>query len=175
MAAAACSQPRSPPGWPVVQSLSMRCAKRRASSPRRSQILSSWATAVDPSTRCSRSGMAVKLSPMSKRKRAPKPTPDESTDDASVKEDMVHVTPDLLSGSPDIFAARKPAGEATETTEIPEASQPPETVAEPIEPEGMAPAEPTEASTTLTPESPPPAFPEPAPGPTAAPPPYSYP
>ncbi len=116
--------------------------------------------------------MAVKLSPMSKRKRAPKPTPDESTDDASVKEDMVHVTPDLLSGSPDIFAAKKPAGEATETTETPQASEPPETVAEPIEPEGTASAEPTEASTTLTPEATPQAFSEPAPEPPTAPPPY---
>src|SRR5438132_13897000 len=158
MAAAACSQPRSPPGWLAVQSLSMRFAKPRASSPRRSQTLSSWATAMDRSTRCSPSGMAVKLSPMSKRKRAPKPTPDESTDDASVKEDMVHVTPDLLSGSPDIFASKKPAGEAPETTEMPEASRPPETVAEPIEPEAMASAEPPEASTTLTPGAPPKPF-----------------
>lgn len=46
---------------------------------------------------------------MSKRKRAPRPTGDESNDDASVKEDMVHVTPDLLAGSPDIFAGKKSA------------------------------------------------------------------
>ncbi|HVH62844.1 MAG TPA: hypothetical protein VNA65_04505 [Candidatus Dormibacteraeota bacterium] len=46
---------------------------------------------------------------MSKRKRAPRPAGDESNDDASVKEDMVHVTPDLLAGSPDIFAGKKSA------------------------------------------------------------------
>ena len=102
---------------------------------------------------------------MSKRKRAPKPSPDDSTDDASVKDDMVHVNPDLLSGSPDIFASRKPAGEEDEAAAIPE---PPETVSEPIEPEAPAAPEPTEASTTLAPE----ATPEPAPEPPTAPPPY---
>src|SRR5438552_5713501 len=102
---------------------------------------------------------------MSKRKRAPKPSPDDSTDDASVKDDMVHVNPDLLSGSPDIFASRKPAGEEDEAAAIPE---PPETVSEPIEPEAPAAPEPTEASTTLAPE----ATPEPGPEPPTAPPPY---
>lgn len=43
---------------------------------------------------------------MSKRKRVSKPA-GESTDDASVKEDMVHVTPDVLAGSPDVFAGKK--------------------------------------------------------------------
>jgi len=105
---------------------------------------------------------------MSKRKRAPRPAPDESTDDASVKEDMVHVTPDLLAGSPDIFATKKPAGEEVETTETPKASEAPETVSEPIEPEATATTEPTEAGTTLTPE--PPA--SPAPEPVTPPPPY---
>jgi hypothetical protein len=70
---------------------------------------------------------------MSKRKRPPKPGPDESTDDSSVKDDMVHVTADLLAGSPDIFAGKP-------TTTVPTA-----------EPElHESPAEPTEASTTLT-------------------------
>lgn len=69
---------------------------------------------------------------MSKRKRASKPDPDESTDDASVKDDMVHVTSDLLAGSPDIFAARK----ADEPAEEPSVQEPP-------------PAEPAEASPTM--------------------------
>ena len=73
---------------------------------------------------------------MTKRKRPSKPDPDESTDDASAKDDMVHVTPDMLAGSPDIFAGKKP--EADEAT----AGEP--------EPE-WSPVEPTEASTTLTP------------------------
>src|SRR5205085_8286333 len=89
---------------------------------------------------------------MSKRKRAPNgktpATPpnegaiEESADDMAVKDDMVHVTPDLLAGSPDIFAGKK--------TEVSEAAEPeaqlsaPEVVSEPIEP--------TEASTTLAQE-----------------------
>jgi len=44
---------------------------------------------------------------MTKRKRPARPDPDESTDDAAAKADMVHVTPDLLAGSPDIFAGKK--------------------------------------------------------------------
>src|ERR1700694_3330538 len=69
---------------------------------------------------------------MSKRKRASlgktssgadQPAGEQSTtspaDDAAVKDDMVHVTPDLLAGSPDIFAPKwspdEPAkGEAPE-------------------------------------------------------------
>jgi hypothetical protein len=72
---------------------------------------------------------------MSKRKRDSKPEPDEPTDDASVKDDMVHVTPDLLAGSPDIFAGKKglPDEAAASKPELHE-----------------SPAEPTEASTALT-------------------------
>ena len=54
---------------------------------------------------------------MSKQKRAtigktPGTSPsesgvEESADDAAVKDDMVHVTPDLLAGSPDIFAGKR--------------------------------------------------------------------
>jgi len=97
---------------------------------------------------------------MSKRKRAslgktpgtpPSPEGDEATDDASVKDDMVHVTPDMLAGSPDIFAGKRA-----------ETSQAPEFVSEPID--ESAPAEPTEpeppvASTTLTPPEPEPPAP----------------
>ncbi|HEY0830282.1 MAG TPA: hypothetical protein VGE99_04005 [Candidatus Dormibacteraeota bacterium] len=104
---------------------------------------------------------------MSKRKRAPKPAPDESTDDASVKEDMVHVTPDLLAGSPDIFAS-KPGGVEADTTETPETAEAPETVAEPTEPEAAGPNEATQAASTVTPEPPP----APAPEPVTPPPPY---
>src|SRR5712691_846125 len=98
---------------------------------------------------------------MSKRKRAslgktPGTAPssaegDEATDDASVRDNMVHVTPDLLAGSPDIFAGKKA-----------ETSEAPEFVSEPID--ESAPAEPTEpeppeASTTLTPPEPEPPAP----------------
>src|SRR2546428_1191967 len=90
---------------------------------------------------------------MSKRKRASlgktPPTPpsgsevDESTDDAAVKEDMAHVSPDLLAGSPDIFAGKRTG-----------ASEEPEAVSEPTEEPSPVEAEPTEASTTLTPSEP---------------------
>jgi hypothetical protein len=83
---------------------------------------------------------------MSKRKRPARPDPDESTDDAGVKDDMVHVTPDLLAGSPDIFAGRKAEGTAEAE---PAASEPAETepaASEPTE----EPVAPTAASTTLS-------------------------
>jgi hypothetical protein len=82
---------------------------------------------------------------MSKRKRVSKPESDDSSDDAAVKDDMVHVTPELLAGSPDIFAGKKtssvgePAGAAEQATVPAVESQPPA---------------PTEASTTLAPEPP---------------------
>jgi hypothetical protein len=99
---------------------------------------------------------------MSKRKRVTKPpagagrpAPDESptsaADDAS-KEDMAHVSRDLLSSSPDIFAPKwteEPA--ASPTPEIPvepvagEAAEPIESAALPVEsvaPPAEAPAEP---------------------------------
>ena len=112
---------------------------------------------------------------MSKRKRAPKPADDDATDDAAAKDDMVHVTPDMLAGGPDMFASRKTEPEKPAEPETPPE---PETPAEPEpapEPEPMAAepvaeAEPTEASITLTAdEAPPP--PPPAP-PTTPPPPY---
>ncbi len=66
---------------------------------------------------------------MSKRKRGPKPPADESTDDASAKEDMVHVGSDVLAGSPDIFAGKKEEEaappESTEAAEPAEATAPP--------------------------------------------------
>ena len=80
---------------------------------------------------------------MSKRKRASlgkstsSSSADEPTDDATVKDDMVHVTPDLLAGSPDIFARKK-------TEPDPHEEEPPA-----AEPE---PAEPIEASMTPSPE-----------------------
>src|SRR5438094_1091374 len=69
---------------------------------------------------------------MSKRKRSSTPEPDEPTDDASVKDDMVHVTSDMLSGSLDIFDGKK-GDRATEPEPEPD----------------QAPLEPTEARTTL--------------------------
>lgn len=83
---------------------------------------------------------------MSKRKRASSGKPpedsslDEPTDDAAVKDDMVHVTPDLLAGSPDIFAGKK-----TEST-VPE--EPP--ASEPV-PEPPAAAEPVQTEEASTP------------------------
>jgi hypothetical protein len=71
---------------------------------------------------------------MSKRKRVTKsstgadqPAADESTSSAAddaPKEDMAHVSPDLLSGSPDIFAPK--------WTEEPPAAPAPEAVTEPV-------------------------------------------
>lgn len=95
---------------------------------------------------------------MSKRKRAPKLPADESTDDASVKDDMVHVTPDLLAGSPDVFAGKKTEVRPGEAEPAPpdRAEQ-----AQPAAPEpGASAAEPTEPSPPPTPE---PAAEEPAP------------
>ena len=86
---------------------------------------------------------------MSKRKRAGKPV-DESADDAAVKEDMVHVTPDILAGSPDVFAGKKtdPVNAAEPVTAADDEVE----AGEPAAPVEEAP-EPTEASTTLSPES----------------------
>src|SRR3989442_12584825 len=109
---------------------------------------------------------------MSKRKRAslgktPGTPPsssegDEANDDASVRENMGHGAPDLLAGSPDIFAGKK-----AETGEAPEFVSEPideSTPAEPTEPE------PPEASTMLTPLEPePPPTESPS---TPAPPPF---
>jgi len=112
---------------------------------------------------------------MSKRKRAPKPADDDATDDAAAKDDMVHVTPDLLAGGSDIFAAKKTEPETPAelgTPAEPEAPAEPEPAPEPepMAPEPVAEVEPTEASGTLkAAEAPPP--PPPAP-PTTPPPPY---
>jgi hypothetical protein len=98
---------------------------------------------------------------MSKRKRAslgktsenpPPESGEDSTDDASVKDDMVHVTPDVLAGSPDIFASKK-SGTPAEPADEP--AGPPEVTSEPIEPAA--------AGTTLTPEPEPPAATPPPP------------
>src|SRR6266852_1864477 len=67
---------------------------------------------------------------MSKRKRASKPDPDESPDDASAKDDMVHVSSDMLAGSPDVFSAKK-----TETEPAPEEPMAEEPASEQAAPE----------------------------------------
>jgi uncharacterized membrane protein YiaA len=67
---------------------------------------------------------------MTKRKRATKPDSDDPNADDAAKDDMVHVTSDMLAGGPEIFAGNKT-----------EAGEP-----EPRE----SPVQPTEASTTLT-------------------------
>lgn len=92
---------------------------------------------------------------MSKRKRASK-SDDEPTDDATAKEDMVHVTSDLLSGSPDIFAAKKTGDEPAQ----PEEPNEPEVTAA-TEPEPVA-SEPSVAEPE-PPAAEPPAAPPPAP------------
>jgi hypothetical protein len=82
---------------------------------------------------------------MSKRKRSSTPEPDEPTDDASVKDDMVHVTSDMLSGSPDIFAGKKTESEPAAEPE----PEPEEAPVEPIEASStMAPAETTESESS---------------------------
>ena len=77
---------------------------------------------------------------MSKRKRAsPGKTPPggdtpPAADDAAVKEDMAHVSPDVLAGSPSIFAPKWSAEEPTRTDA-------PEVVVEPDVTEAAATAE----------------------------------
>src|SRR6476660_7415547 len=78
---------------------------------------------------------------MSKRKRASlgkssageteqKPVDEGATsaaDDAATKEDMAHVSPDLLAGSPDIFAPKwndPPSAESAQVVTEPAASEP---------------------------------------------------
>ncbi|HKB19336.1 MAG TPA: hypothetical protein VKF28_09875, partial [Candidatus Dormibacteraeota bacterium] len=110
---------------------------------------------------------------MSKRKRAttgkttasstPGPAGDESTDDAAAKDDMVHVTPDLLSGGTDIWSADKgvEASSTEETSPAPPAApaEPPGATPEPAAPEPTVEIEPTEASTIAeSPAAPPPPY-----------------
>lgn len=107
---------------------------------------------------------------MSKRKREPKqPAPDESTDDAGAKDDMVHVSSDLLAGSPDIFAGKKSEPAQDPPEEPPEephdrpADEPARQPALPVE----AGAEPSAAESEVQPE-PEPAADVPGPAPLAA-------
>ncbi|HKW71016.1 MAG TPA: hypothetical protein VJP81_10575 [Candidatus Dormibacteraeota bacterium] len=91
---------------------------------------------------------------MTKRKREPKePAPDETSEDAAAKDDMVHVTPDLLAGSPDIFAGKKsqPAAAPVETpAETQTVAGPAEASAEPAPP---AEPEPEPSSAAEQPQS----------------------
>jgi hypothetical protein len=106
---------------------------------------------------------------MSKRKREPKqPAPDDSGDEGA-REDMVHVTSDLLAGSPEIFAGKKsepeapaepepePEAEATTEPEPDSAAEPP--AAEPPAAEAAA----AEEAAPETPSPEPPAADQPAP------------
>jgi hypothetical protein len=114
---------------------------------------------------------------MSKRKRVTKPltgadAPTEgsttSAADDAPKEDMAHVSRNLLSGSPDIFApkwseepAAAPAAEAvTEPAVTEAAAQPVESVAAPAETPAETPAEPAPALAppTSVPSPPPPHY-----------------
>lgn len=101
---------------------------------------------------------------MSKRKRASNPEPDDSADDAAQKPDMVHVSSDLLAGSPDIFASKKTDEGPTE--EAPEASSTPEP---PLQAEEV---EEKPAAVETTPAADEPTPPPPAPFVNAVPQPY---
>jgi uncharacterized membrane protein HdeD (DUF308 family) len=106
---------------------------------------------------------------MSKRKRAsigktpaasePASGADESAEDAAVKDDMVHVTPDLLAGSPDIFAGKKTEPGLPDEPQTPAAPEPlvvdePPAVSEPIEPVEASTTPASEPAAELAPESP---------------------
>src|SRR6202171_434352 len=148
--AAASSRRRSPQRSPRAAIPWRQCTRPRSASQERSNARSRWAAGTVRSTRCSGSwvdrGLLLKESwgylrglscgVMSKRKRASlgktstgadnpageaEPT---STDDAAAKEDMAHVSPDLLAGSPDIFAPK--------WTDPPAAAESQEAVSEPI-------------------------------------------
>jgi hypothetical protein len=111
---------------------------------------------------------------MSKRKRASlgktstgadKPGDATSADDTAAKEDMAHVSPDMLSGSPDIFApkwtdppAAEPAEPAEVVTEPIVADKPSDAVETPAESLEPVPAEPSPvlAPEAATPPPPPP-------------------
>lgn len=110
---------------------------------------------------------------MSKRKRASRTgPPDEGSDDA-VKDDMVHVTPDLLAGSPDIFAGKRRERPAEPVAPVEESAPLTDEVAgepaQPVETPVQTTFEPTEASTTLEPEPAPAAPATPAAAPPAPP------
>jgi hypothetical protein len=103
---------------------------------------------------------------MSKRKRASlgktstgADQPATETDDASAKEDMAHVSPDLLAGSPNIFAPKWGSEDEPAKVEAPSAvtepvaaEAPPAAVEAPVEKaEPEEPASPTTAMTTPPP------------------------
>jgi hypothetical protein len=103
---------------------------------------------------------------MSKRKRAslgktPTDKPGGEADDAAVKEDMAHVSPDVLAGSPNIFAPKWGAEDEPAKAEAPDEVTEPVTVeAQPeaatapvVKPE---PAEPAEPASPVAPALPPP-------------------
>ena len=117
---------------------------------------------------------------MSKRKRGPKQA-DDSGGDESAKDDMVHLSPDMLAGGPDVFAGKKAGEPEAEAPEPQAAAEPepepePETETEPepepepepeVEPPAQAAGEaaPADASSALTPDEPPPQPPPPTPPP----------
>lgn len=108
---------------------------------------------------------------MSKRKRASlgktstsadQPASEESTtsaDDAAVKDDMVHVSPDVMAGSPDIFAPKWSSEDQPATVDAPEVvteRAAPEAPADSAEPPAATPAESAPALTPTSPAPPPP-------------------
>src|SRR5882762_1081715 len=83
-------------------------------------------------------------------------------DDPAAKEDMAHVSPDLLAGSPDIFAPKwnePPPGEPSEVVSEPVVSEAvPETATE--KPSEPVVAEPVESSPIFAPTAAPPVYPK---------------
>jgi hypothetical protein len=91
---------------------------------------------------------------MSKRKRKPAAESgngEDSADDTTVKDDMVHVSSDMLAGSPDIFSSKRSETPAVEESSTP-AEEPSPATAEPVA--ELSPETPASAPSP-TPERPP--------------------
>jgi hypothetical protein len=102
---------------------------------------------------------------MSKRKRASlgktstgadKPAGEEestSADDAAAKEDMAHLNPDVLAGSPDIFAPKWTEDSSKAVTETPAAEKPAAMVETPADKPAPPEPIPVESAPVLAPEA----------------------
>ena len=113
--------------------------------------------------------------PRSRKSAGQPPTnpqpPDEDAHDAAENEGMAHVPADQLAGSPDIFAAKKPAADETVASDEPapvsEADVTSEAEPAPSEAMAVTPEEP-EAKTIEIPPPPPPAYAPPPPPPVTS-------
>src|SRR5450759_5976323 len=180
MAVDACSRPLSPRGWPKDSSPWPRCELPKSSSGVPSSTPSRSGTGTARSIPCSRTACdapaavkapalsSVKLVAMPRsRKSSGQPPANQDVPDADQGDaaTMAHVSADELSGSPDIFTAKRSSGssldaQATEETsptmhssdasseDVPAAApEPPATTSEPI----AAPLEPPASSVQLPP------------------------